>query len=98
MPEAKRSCARLLLAGGGDVAFLPRYSAAATEAQHNRPERAPKLHKANAIRALDAHKIAYSTFLYTEIDSARNGLVLGVPASGVYKPLVAQADADDGCW
>lgn len=54
----------------------------------------PKPHKTNAMRALDAHKIAYSTFLYAEtIHSADEvAALLGVPASRVYKTLVALAD------
>jgi Cys-tRNA(Pro)/Cys-tRNA(Cys) deacylase len=51
--------------------------------------------KTNAMRALDAHKIAYSTFLYAEtIHSADEvATLLGVPASQVYKTLVALADS-----
>jgi Cys-tRNA(Pro)/Cys-tRNA(Cys) deacylase len=47
------------------------------------------------MRALDAHKIAYSTFLYAEtIHSADEvATLLGVPASQVYKTLVALADS-----
>lgn len=50
--------------------------------------------KTNAMRALDAHKIAYSTFLYAEtIHSADEvAVLLGVPASQVYKTLVVLAD------
>ena len=50
--------------------------------------------KTNAMRALDAHKIAYSTFFYPEtIHSADEvAVLLGVPASQVYKTLVVLAD------
>lgn len=50
--------------------------------------------KTNAMRALDAHKISYSTFLYAEtIHSADEvAALLGVPASQVYKTLVVLAD------
>lgn len=50
--------------------------------------------KTNAMRALDAHKIAYSTFLYAEtIHSADEvATLLDVPASQVYKTLVMLAD------
>lgn len=53
------------------------------------------LPKTNAMRALDAHKIAYSTFLYAEtIHSADEvAALLGVPAGQVYKTLVVLADA-----
>lgn len=52
------------------------------------------LPKTNAMRALDAHKIAYSTFLYAEaIHSADEvAALLGVPAGQVYKTLVVLAD------
>lgn len=52
------------------------------------------LSKTNAMRALDAHKIAYSTFLYAEaIHSADEvAALLGVPAGQVYKTLVVLAD------
>jgi Cys-tRNA(Pro)/Cys-tRNA(Cys) deacylase len=50
--------------------------------------------KTNAMRALDAHKIPYSTFFYAEtIHSADEvAALLGVPAGHVYKTLVALAD------
>jgi len=50
--------------------------------------------KTNAMRALDAHKIPYSTFFYAEtIHSADEvAVLLGVPASHVYKTLVVLAD------
>jgi Cys-tRNA(Pro)/Cys-tRNA(Cys) deacylase len=50
--------------------------------------------KTNAMRALDAHTIAYSTFYYAEtIHSADEvAVLLGVPASQVYKTLVVVAD------
>ena len=50
--------------------------------------------KTNAMRALDAHKITYSTFFYPEtIHSADEvAVLLGVPASQVYKTLVVLAD------
>ena len=43
--------------------------------------------KTNAMRALDAHKIPYSTFFYAEtIHSADEvAALLGVPAGHVYK-------------
>lgn len=52
--------------------------------------------KTNAMRALDAHKIPYSTFLYAEtIHSADEvAMLLGVPASQVYKTLVVLADGE----
>ncbi|HEU4782241.1 MAG TPA: aminoacyl-tRNA deacylase [Ktedonobacterales bacterium] len=50
--------------------------------------------KTNAMRALDAHKIPYSTFFYAEtIHSADEvATLLGVPAGHVYKTLVVMAD------
>jgi Cys-tRNA(Pro)/Cys-tRNA(Cys) deacylase len=50
--------------------------------------------KTNAMRALDAHKIPYSTFFYAEtIHSADEvAALLGVPAGHVYKTLVVLAD------
>lgn len=50
--------------------------------------------KTNAMRALDAHKIPYSTFVYPEtIHSADEvAVLLGVPASQVYKTLVVLAE------
>jgi len=53
--------------------------------------------KTNAMRALDAHKIPYSTFFYAEtIHSADEvAALLGVPAGHVYKTLVALADIPD---
>jgi Cys-tRNA(Pro)/Cys-tRNA(Cys) deacylase len=50
--------------------------------------------KTNAMRALDAHKIPYSTFFYAEtVHSADEvAALLGVPASRVYKTLVVLAD------
>ena len=52
--------------------------------------------KTNAMRALDAHKIPYSTFFYAEtIHSADEvAALLGVPASQVYKTLVVLADGN----
>ena len=52
--------------------------------------------KTNAMRALDAHKISYSTFFYPEtIHSADEvAVLLGVAASQVYKTLVALADGN----
>lgn len=52
--------------------------------------------KTNAMRALDAHKIPYSTFLYAEtIHSADEvAVLLGAPASQVYKTLVVLADGE----
>jgi Cys-tRNA(Pro)/Cys-tRNA(Cys) deacylase len=50
--------------------------------------------KTNAMRALDAHKIPYSTFFYAEtIHSADEvAALLGVPAAHVFKTLVVLAD------
>lgn len=50
--------------------------------------------KTNAMRALDAHKIPYSTFFYAEtIHSADEvAVLLSVLASQVYKTLVVLAD------
>lgn len=55
---------------------------------------AAKAPKTNAMRALDAHKIPYSTFLYPEtIHSADEvAALLEVPAGRVYKTLVVLAD------
>jgi Cys-tRNA(Pro)/Cys-tRNA(Cys) deacylase len=52
--------------------------------------------KTNAMRALDAHKIAYSIFLYAEtIHSADEvAALLGVPASQVFKTLVVLAEGN----
>ena len=52
------------------------------------------LPKTNAMRALDAHKIPYSTFFYAEtIHSADEvAALLDVPASHVFKTLVVLAD------
>lgn len=52
--------------------------------------------KTNAMRALDAHKIAYSIFFYAEtIHSADEvAALLGVPASQVFKTLVVLAEGN----
>lgn len=50
--------------------------------------------KTNAMRALDARKIAYATFLYPETIHSADAVaeLLGVPANQVFKTLVALAD------
>lgn len=52
--------------------------------------------KTNAMRALDAHKIPYSTFTYPETIHSADEVahLLGVPAGRVYKTLVVLADSD----
>ena len=52
------------------------------------------LPKTNAMRALDAHKIPYSTFFYAETFHSADEVaaLLGVDASRVFKTLVVLAD------
>lgn len=51
-------------------------------------------HKTNAMRALDARGIAYSTHTYADTIHSADGVaeVLGVPMSDVFKTLVVLAD------
>lgn len=52
--------------------------------------------KTNAMRFLDKYHVAYTTFTYPETIHSANevALLLGVPASHVFKTLVTQADGE----
>src|SRR5205823_4248310 len=98
-PRGRAACGRTALPGMGNRA-RPRYNTPNTRREETPMAKAqnPKSQKTNAMRVLDAHRVAYEPHYYSPDEHSADGVaaILGVPADQVFKTLVVLPESGKG--